>query len=75
MSVNQNAYADPHPELLIPSSSFSRSPAPEALAQIVAVLLLLAAWVAIVYVMSSGLIGTSEQPPAVPVERPAYLSA
>ena len=75
MSINANSYADPHPELLIPTAQFRRAPAAEALAQLVAVLLLLLAWVVIVWVMSSGIIGSTEEPPATPVERPAYLTA
>ena len=49
------------------------------LAQIVAMALLLAAWVMIVWAVSSGLLGATEEPtpipPPTPVERPFYLTA
>ena len=71
----RNNYAEPHPELLIPAGRLGAAPAPELLAQLVAVILLLVAWVVVVWVVSSGVLGTSEQPPSMPAEPPAYLSA
>lgn len=78
METSRHLFAEPHPQLLIPEASFGRAPAPEVLAQVVAVLLLLVAWVAMVWVVSSGLVGTTEEPPApvqIEVRQSPYLSA
>ncbi len=79
MSTSRHLFAEPQPQLLIPESGFGRAPAPEVLAQVVAVLLLLVAWVAMVWVVSTGLMSTTEEPPAPPVQievrQSPYLSA
>jgi hypothetical protein len=71
-----NHYAPPHPELIIPTPRLRTAPAPELLAQIVAVLLLLVAWVVMVWVVSTGLVGSSDLPePVNPEPQPAYVTA
>lgn len=77
MNHRTNTYAQPTPELLIPASRVRAGPAAEILAQLVAVLLLLVAWVAVVWMVSSGLLDSSDPPPApvIKIDQPAYLTA
>ena len=78
-AASRHSFAEPHPELLIPTHDLRRAQGAELLAQLVAVLLLLVAWVMIVWFVSSGILGATEEPPQMPVlvevERPYYLTA
>ena len=73
--TRRNAYAEPHPELIMPAPSFRGTPGAEVLAQIVAFVLLLVACLVTVWALSQGVANGSERQIEQPTRAPMTWSA